>query len=685
MPDLRRLLWILPIVVVAVALYASVRDVGFLSDDYLMLRYWDQAAAAVRWDRVAQDFTGPWFGSVRDMYRPVVTLAYALQLAVSADPRWFHLGNVLMVLVAALAVGGFVWLRFPSSPWLATLAGGIVLLHPAAVEPSHWVASRTTALEVMFSCLAMSLYAGFLYGRLRSRWPAFVAMGLALASKEGALALAASLTVVDMLSTRASARARYMGVRPFWVLLVAYLLFRKVTLGVFTSAREDLSAAGLLQGYLVHGSWLLGPPGAWQTVVASVLLVACAVFLLRRQPARGVLFLAWMALLLVPTSVVPLQGTAWDGRLVYHVVPALALFCVEAAVLLRAPLRLVAALLLLTLWGWSALPAARAYREGGKAVDSFQQALLQAHTTSGTAAPVGALAFSRTQDHHVQLLQRQAWGLLVARPFVPADVPMVSLESVLPDFGTMPSRVDATPAVAVLAAGGALVSWSDHRAVTIRAPVPFSGGPLGQVPGKSGAFAAQPSWQPFAATVVAVELPAPATACSIRFVEPIPGQAFPGLAEAGRTFTTDEPSQRFYFDVASANVALVLQNFGLPWPALEVEVEGVGAPQGTVVRLMSADDQPLAEPLRGRALSLEQVPMVLRPPQPGARLYLMTPLTTVGDARNEDGTLSSAARHELGFLQTLLPGARVFYCWRLGGDAGTERPARSSLDWFCLR
>ena len=97
--------WVLMLVGIGVLLAMSAVQVGFLSDDFLMVRYWDRETGSVRWDLVGAEFQGPWFG-VRDLYRPLVSLSDAVQAALFGfDSRWFHLANVGMLLVSALSVG----------------------------------------------------------------------------------------------------------------------------------------------------------------------------------------------------------------------------------------------------------------------------------------------------------------------------------------------------------------------------------------------------------------------------------------------------------------------------------------------------------------------------------------------------------------------------------------------------
>src|SRR5262249_58644650 len=95
--------WALLLLVGGGLLGASAAGVGFLSDDYLMVGYWDRERGAVLWPRVLADCQGPWFGG-RDLYRPVVTLSCALQLAVHGlAPRWVPVAHVAMVTTSAFA------------------------------------------------------------------------------------------------------------------------------------------------------------------------------------------------------------------------------------------------------------------------------------------------------------------------------------------------------------------------------------------------------------------------------------------------------------------------------------------------------------------------------------------------------------------------------------------------------
>ena len=47
-------LWALLLVLLGAVVAWSSLDVGFLSDDFLMARYWDRDLLAVRWDQIGR-------------------------------------------------------------------------------------------------------------------------------------------------------------------------------------------------------------------------------------------------------------------------------------------------------------------------------------------------------------------------------------------------------------------------------------------------------------------------------------------------------------------------------------------------------------------------------------------------------------------------------------------------------
>lgn len=672
--------WIAALLALGGLLAVSASHVGFLSDDFLLIAYVDRQEGGLCWERVAADLHGPWFGGAHGLYRPCVTASLALQLLLCGlDATWFHLANVAMLVTAAICTGLVVRLRFPQGPgWLAAAAGAVLLVHPAAMEPAHWILARTSGLEVMFSTAAMAAYAAFLYGRLRSRWPAFLAMALALGSKESAVTVALSLTAVDLLCARGSAAARVQSLRPFWILMLAYLLFRKLRLGV-VAMPEGLDPGAMAAGFGRLAQGLLVPAGEVLVWPCAALLLVAGLVLLRAAPARLGLYLLWIAVLLLPTSHVIAANRHQTGRLVSQCLPALAFLLVEATGALRAARwRAPLLLALLAVWAAAAWPAAGAWRRGGALVADLQRDLLATAPDVAPGRPAAMLAFVQA-DVRLQLLQRGLWGLLVQRPFVPEDLPFASLESVLPR-GPQPPLVDATPVAAVLAAGGTVCYRDPGGFRSLREPPDAAPEALHAVAGEPGRFAAPRPWLPFAATVAEVELPAGAVGCRLGTVGLPEPWSFAAEAAA------PAPQRTFWFDLGAWVTPLALTQAGAPWPDLAVQADGEPAPDGTAVRLhRHPAPLPLATPLRGGTVALGEVAARLHPPAAGAMLYLLLPTSTVASPATADRPfeLARAAREELGFVRAMLGTATVHYCWATAG--GAEPPRRSDLDWFTLR
>jgi hypothetical protein len=678
-------LWALLLVLLGGVVAWSSLDVGFLSDDFLMTRYWDRDLLSVRWDRVALDFQGPWFGAVRDLYRPVVSLSCALQLAVHGfDPRWFHLANAAMVTIAALAIGALVRLRFPHGRGLlAFCAGAVLLVHPAVVEPSHWILSRTTALEGMFGALTMLCYGAFLHGRLRSRWPAFVTMALALGSKEGALLLPVSLVAVDVLMARGSLRARVQGLRPFFVLLAAALCFRKLALGWFTTAKDSLGPMEVLDGVATHAGWLLGPSGMVQMLTGAMLAVLVIPWAWQR-PRLALAFVLWITLSLLPAShVTSVEGT-YDGRLIWSMLPALALLLAEAAAAARWP-RFAGGLAcaMLAVFAASAWPFAAAYQTGGAAVAALQRGTASAAAARSNGAPL-AVAAVGLPDLRLQLMLSRLWGLLALRPFAAQDGAIVSLDSILPINNQLPKDVvDGSPAAAVLAAGGAVGDWrhASAQCVTATRPaLPEEAREVLPVAGAVGVFRSRIPCPALAASVLEVELPEPSVHVELQLAVDLPEPVAFGV----RVSQTAKAQRTHWFDVSLPRTALVLHGIGQPWPDLRITSDGAPAPAGTKVRWRDDPTLLTMPKLAGKSIALDQLERSLPLPERDATLYLLLPTTTlqVSYVNGQPLRLTDAARRELEFAHSLLGRFVMHAFWR--ADAGREAPMRSPLDWMVV-
>jgi hypothetical protein len=535
----------------------------------------------------------------------------------------------------------------------------------------------------MFAALTMLCYGAFLHGRLRSRWPAFVTMALALGSKEGALLLPVSLVAVDVWMARGSLRARVQGLRPFFVLLAAALCFRKLALGWFTTAKESLAPLEVIEGVGRHAGWLLGPQGIWQGI-AGVLLASLVVPWAIQRPRMALAFLVWIGLLLLPAShVTSVEGT-YDGRLIWSMLPALALLLAEAAAAFRWPhFAGGLACALLAVFAAAAWPIAVSYRVGGAAVAALQRGTAAAATSCANGRPL-ALAAVGLPDLRLQLMLSRLWGLLALRPFAPQDGAIVSLDSILPINNLLPKdAVDGSPVAAVLAAGGAVGDWrhaSGQCATVTRPALPEAARELLPVTGADGVFRSRIPCPALAASVLEVELPEPAVRVALQLVVDLPEPVAMGV----RTSQTARAQRIHWIDVSLSRTALVLHGIGQSWPELRITRDGAPAPAGTKVRWLQ-DPSVLSLPnLAGKAIALGELERSLPLPERDATLYLLLPTTTlaVPYVRGEPLRWTDAAQRELAFAHSLLGRFVVHAYWR--SEAGREAPMRSALDWFVV-
>ncbi len=678
-------LWLLLPALFALAWYWPVLFHGFRSDDFLTVYYFDRDAESVKWGRVLEEWVRPWFG-VRDLYRPVVSLTYGLNWALSTSPFGFHLLNVLLLLGTGTAVGLAVRRLAPGNATPAAVAAAVVvLLHPAAVEPAAWIAARTTGLQVFFSALA---YWTFLRWRdgAGSLWPPLVATFLACASKEGAVLLPASLVVLDLLRRPAhpSATPRWRACLPFFALVAGYLVWRRVLLGVFTTAEDGHTLAERFENAGALFAQLVAPPADSVAFAIGLLVV------LLGAPLRALLTVPWAALLLLPgtTHVVLDQpgGTGQlAGRFVFDAVPALAIFVgltVGATSRLRARCGVVGAIiaavgLVIASGNWITR-----YDDENVEIRAAQEALQRdAAAASRPGRPFGVAGLPA-----LPMLQRELWGFLTQRPFADADLAVVGLDHVLTKNATSGAFNDAVP-LALLARDGAGVGWwqSDKRRLLLL-----------------------PDSEPGQDAVELVRNPAAPT----QFLPPRP---LSPLAALAIEITTGEPGTEWRVELLGAlggDFGTSVSNRGapargqpgwwgsvfLPWfvtapfgggPAgIDVRFDLQPPPAGTVVRaharLPRLEGAPSLPAELGRDAFLARVvePPAERENDRMARLYVLLPTGVFAlDAAPGAPTarLTPALQNALVFVCDVLGPTRVHWAWVELGDPPTRPPRFGAL------
>ncbi len=276
--------------------------------------------------------------------RPVVILSWALDWRLHGlEPFGYHAVNLLIhALNAALvfllgeALGRRLGLERPLGPALA--AATLWAVHPMTTEAVTYITGRSESLCATF-------YLGALIFWLRWRRGgdgfqllyALLAFLLGAGTKEVAATLPVSLLLIEWLlpGPRPMDRRAWVGLAPFWLLLGAGAVARKLLYGVFTTdlwlRPLDIQLATELEVLLRYLQlWLLpvgqsvfhDHPPVDHPLQPSVLLalallglgLALALWQRRRRPWLA-LGLLWFLVLLAPSSsFVPLKETMAEHR-----------------------------------------------------------------------------------------------------------------------------------------------------------------------------------------------------------------------------------------------------------------------------------------------------------------------------------------------------------------------------------
>jgi tetratricopeptide (TPR) repeat protein len=315
--------------------------------------------------------------------RPVVNLTFAINYAIGGlDVRGFHAGNLLIHLLAALALFGVVRRTLTAAPLSERFGGAasglamavalIWAVHPLLTESVSYLTQRTECLMGLFLLLT-------LYSAIRSasserpgRWyaAAVAACALGMGAKEVMAIAPIVVLVCDRCflsgSFREALRRRwplYLGLAATWAILGALLI--AYPWGEATGAGFGLAEAGpweyartqpgVILNYLRLSLWpnplcldyfwpiatsarQIIPAG---TAIAA--LLAATFWALRRAPALGFLG-AWFFLILAPTSsFVPIVTEVAAERRMYLPLAAIVTGCVLAAYWLGRKLVLRAA------------------------------------------------------------------------------------------------------------------------------------------------------------------------------------------------------------------------------------------------------------------------------------------------------------------------------------------------------
>lgn len=358
---------VLIILGLCLAAYLPALSGEFLYDDIRFVAE-NEAIRSLSPDSIGAFFTDPttiatagWKG----IYRPLRTLDFAIDWAISGGQPWFfHLRNVLyhvlgsvllmLVLTELFRQAGKTW-----ADRAGFLGALLFALHPVHTEAVAWITSRGDVLVLVFFLLAL-----FLYLRERRGLAALILV-VALLSKESAVVFVGVAVVVDLYrgaKLRLGWYAAYAGIALGYVVLwklVMYTPQDELMPGHLATWWGGSYGANLLtmsKGYLLYLFRLLFPvdlvidyyvPATGRFTVGAAVSIAVLVALVVgafRGGARSRLALAFFFITLFPVSNLMIKvGIPTAER--FLLIPAIGLTILVAPWLTRIRPRLVYVLL----------------------------------------------------------------------------------------------------------------------------------------------------------------------------------------------------------------------------------------------------------------------------------------------------------------------------------------------------
>lgn len=299
----------------AVIALAPVTGLGFLSDDFILVRQAGDFDARVFWTPGGDGFFRP-LG-----YASLTATRWLAGGSEAEDPRAWHLAALALHALNAGLVA-LLGTRLGAPRWSALLAGALFAVHGTHLEAVAWIAGRFDVLAATFALGAMLLFG-------RHTGAALLCTLGALWSKEAAFVLPGWLALLAWRERRP-----LRSVAPFAALTAAAFLYRAALVGGIGGYREASGEAAFFT--LKLGSTLkvlfarlwtsFYFPLNWSQEPGLVTALLCAAMIL------VLLWLAWVArpapgfrvalagLLLAALPPLHLLGGAADlsgGRLLY--------------------------------------------------------------------------------------------------------------------------------------------------------------------------------------------------------------------------------------------------------------------------------------------------------------------------------------------------------------------------------
>ncbi len=276
--------------------------------------------------------------------RPLVILSWALDWRLwGLEPLGYHVVNVIihalnagLVFILGEQLSRRLGVARPLLPALA--AAALWAVHPMTTEAVTYITGRSESL-----CATFYLGSVIFWLRWRRGKDAFqlllsvLSFLLAAATKEVAATLPATLLLIELVlpGQRPPGRREWLGLTPFWALLAAGFIARKMLYGVFTTdlwlrpigiqlATEAEVVLRYLQLWLLpvgqsvfHDHPVAASPYDPRALLAAAVIVAglgVALWQLRRRPTLLLGSAGFLLMLAPSSSIVPLKETMAEHR-----------------------------------------------------------------------------------------------------------------------------------------------------------------------------------------------------------------------------------------------------------------------------------------------------------------------------------------------------------------------------------
>ena len=244
---------------------------GFVLDDFGLILFNDAVRAFDAAFLLTSDYWAGYEGRVSGLYRPLITLSFALEFHLWGErPEFFHLTNTLLHAANALLVYSLG--RCLGKTAIGLGAGLLFATHPLHSEAVAYVAGRADLLASLFALVALncSLRARQT-GKMRWRTLAVLAMAPGLLCKEQAVVFAGLLLGMDWLLWRQGRLKRWP-----WAEYGAHIM----VLSIYLCARHDLLGGLTIASIDFLDNPLAGMPAHLRTINAGGVLLRYLALLL---------------------------------------------------------------------------------------------------------------------------------------------------------------------------------------------------------------------------------------------------------------------------------------------------------------------------------------------------------------------------------------------------------------------